>query len=160
MEKSVVSLTAKVANFLKNKKAGLYNELKEVTASERRMRVFAKYLENNVPKKVLNRCRVDFSQYGRWMEATFTPKFGENFTEHDTLLITSWAAESDKWKFDKELSQHYGTWSHRMMRDFQHYPRGGGCYEVTFKATSEIDGCRMVKTTVTEERVVYKMECD
>jgi len=121
---------------------------------------FARYIERNVPKKVLNRCVVSFSAYGRWLDANISPRFGEQFSEHDTLLITAWAAENDKWKFDKELSGNRGTWNHRMVRNYSSWPRTGGNYEINFTATAEIDGCKMVKTTVTEERVVYKLKCD
>lgn len=157
MEKQNLVFEAK--NYLDKKRNGLLDELKDITPAERRMERFARYIENNVPRKVLNRCKVSFSNYGRWIEAVISPRFGEQFSEHDTLLITAWGAESDKWQFDKSLSGHNGTWSHRMNRSFNRWPRTGGNYEIIFQATAEIDGCKMVKTTEVSERVVYKLDC-
>lgn len=157
MEKQNLLATAR--KMIDDKRNGLLDELKALTPSERRLEVFARYIESNVPKKVLNRCKVAFSAYGRFLDANISPRFGEKFSEHDTLLITAWGAESEKWNFDKELSQGRGTWSHRMSRNYSKWPREGGFYEINFNATAEIDGCKMVKTTVTEERVVYKLDC-
>lgn len=155
-KQNLVSIAKKM---IEDKRNNLLDELKAITPAERKLEAFAGYIERNVPRKVLNRCVVSFSQYGRWLEANITPRYGENFTEHDTLLITAWGAENEKWKFEKELSNHYGTWSHRMARDYG-YRNDGGSYEIIFKATAEIDGCKMVKTTEVSERVVYKLDCN
>lgn len=158
MKKVNVFETAK--KYIQTKKENLWNELNEVNENERRLFTFANYLDKNIPKKILSRCNIQISTYGYFVDARITPKFGKQFTEHDTILITAWGAENDKWEFNKDLSSHAGNWNHTLKRSYRNWQfKTGGIYEVTFAATAEIDGCKMVKTVETSERVVYKLEC-
>ena len=140
---------------VKRQRADLLEQLNKLETSERRLYALAGIVET-MPKKILNRCYISWYGYDRYFSADIRPKFGETFTEHDTILITDWCAKQEKWTFNKEADG-YGGWRHVIKRKRPNWRYAN--YEITFVNIDNIDGCELVEVIETREVKTYKVKC-
>lgn len=151
-----IDFTAAAKNTLDKRRDELFKELEQLKNDRRRAAVMASLLET-LPKKLRSRVNPKFYFSGTFISATIRPLNGDGFTEHDTLLITDWCAQQDRWKFTKLVNPTTGTWRHELERwtDGKNWAR----YCIEFETTGNIDGCELIEEEVTETRKRYSVKC-
>ena len=150
-----VNLVAQASERMNRDHNSLLDQIKELETRKRRTEALARILQSSLPKKVLNRCSVEFEGWSNYVYAVIKPKFGEHFTEHDTLLITDFCANMDKWNFDKVLNSTSGTFRHELNRRIKY-----SCnYGIEFRTIENLDGCEVVEETEMQEVKRFKVKC-
>ena len=158
-----LSIIQAAEKHLSTRREQLEKDLEDLKNNERRVKVLAAFLDNNLPAKIKSRSEITFSGYGSYVYATVAPKRYDSvskknygFTDDDTKLITAFCGEAEKWDFKKEVSNHSGVWFHKLSRwtgGFESH------YEITFDTISNIDGCELVETEETRVVKTYKVKC-
>jgi len=135
----------------------MLEDIREIRNAEPRMKALDKLLRT-LPKKIQNRCTVSLYGHGSYISADIRPKW--KFTDHDTILITQWCAEQEKFEFSKDVSSYDGDMSLELYRRVwsRHYDRRAS-YTIKFHATANVDGCKLVEKVVTREVKTYEIQC-
>lgn len=148
-----MTLKEKARKYAQDQIEYLRKEQLQMVNAGRRLEALAGIL-SDMPLKVYNRSRISLYAHDGYYTADIYPDVSKNeFTEHDTKLITAWCASKEKFTWKKEPTSS-GGWDHVLDRHFGYHH-----YKITFHRISNIDGCELIEVIETREVKTYKVKC-